>query len=395
MVFLRSESEAKAMADRGVGDVIVPSGRTRVAFSAQGMIGPAYGIARYVRNLLNAMAQLEEKPDLTVFYAGRRRLRDFEHVWPHRWIRMPTRALAATSVAGPVPIELFIGRHQLVHGPDVIGVRSVAPQVITLHDLTFFRLPELFPSLYDPRRNPALGVYQQRARASILRASHIICVSQATRKDLLELFDVDPNRVSVVPHGSPELPAGYRREPNENGHVRILFVGMLVHRKNLPTAVDAVSLLRRGGIDAELVVCGDGDGPESAAIRADCERRAGDRWLTWRGRVTDDLVWSELARATALIYPSWYEGFGLPPFEAFQAAVPVVAAKSSSLSELLQGAALLCDPGSPEEFAAALGRIVSNRSERDRLVRNGRDRAAQYTWRRAAEETVAVYERFG
>jgi glycosyltransferase involved in cell wall biosynthesis len=352
-----------------------------------------YGIARYVRNLLMAMAQLQPRPELTLFYAGRRRVRQFEEVWPARWIRIPTRLLETTSVRGPLPIDGLVGPSRLVHAPDSIGVRSLAPLVLTVHDLVVFRMPQLFPALYTAARDPRLSADQAGARAAITRADHIICISETTRRDLLELFDVDPARVSVVYYGAPEPPPGYRRQPMGDGRVRVLFMGRVQHRKNLPTAAAAVSIMRKQGIDAELIVCGDSHGHDSAAIRSTCER-LGDGWIHWRGFVDSDDVWDEYARADVLIYPSWYEGFGLPPFEAFKAQVPVVAAGVASLSELLDGAALLCNPASAQEFAAALARVVSDAGEHDRLVKAGQVRAAQYTWERAARETVAVYERF-
>ena len=366
--------------------------RARIAFSAQALTVRPYGIARYVRDLLTAMARLEPQPKLKLFYAGRRRVRPFEHVWPNRWIRVPTRVLEAASVRGPLPIDGFLGPSRLVHTPDTIGLRTLAPLIITVHDLVVFRMPQLFPTVYTAQRDPGLNAHQAGARAAISRADHIICISETTRRDLLELFDVDPGRVSVVYYGAPELPRGYRRQPAGNGRVRVLFMGRVQHRKNLPAAAEAVAIMCRDGIDAELVVCGGGEGHDAADIRASCEKLIGDR-IQWRGFVGADRVWDEYARADVLVYPSWYEGFGLPPFEAFQAQVPVVAAGVASLAELLDGAALLCDPASPRDFAAALTRVVSDAGERERLIRAGQARATQFTWQRAAEHTVEIYRR--
>lgn len=364
------------------------------AIAAQALTAPSYGVSRYVRSLLAAMAELDRKPPVRLFYAGRRRVTEFDGVWPSRWIRMPTRALEAASVQGPIPIEAFIGPQRLVHAPDTVGLRSVAPLVLTVHDLVAFRMPEILPSAYMAERDPGMLVHQWGVRAAIPRARHIICASEATRRDLLELFDVDPARVSVVYYGVPEPPPGFARAPRGTRRDRVLFMGVIEHRKNLPAAVEAVSMIRQQGVDAELVVCGDAHRAETMKIRDACAAR-GDGWLVWRGRVQAADIWKEYANADALIYPSWYEGFGLPPFEAFKARVPVVAARTSSLTELLDGAAVLCDPGSPRAFADALGRVLSDRRERDRLVRAGEERASRFSWRRAAQETLAVYDRVG
>jgi glycosyltransferase involved in cell wall biosynthesis len=340
------------------------------------------------------MAQLEPRPPVGIFYAGRRRVAEFDSVFPGQWLRLPTRALEAACVQGPIPIEALIGPKRLVHAPDTVGLRSVAPLVLTVHDLVAFRMPEILPRVYTAERDPGMLVHQRGVRSAIPRARHIICASQATRRDLLQLFEVDPARVSVVHYGVPEPPAGYARAPRGTRRARVLFMGVIEHRKNLPAAVEAVSIIRRQGIDAELVVCGEAHRAETMKIRDECTAR-GDGWLSWRGRVGAADVWKEYANADALIYPSWYEGFGLPPFEAFKAELPVVAAKTSSLTELLEGAALLCDPGSPAAFADALGRVLSDQKERDRLVRAGRERANRFSWRRAAQETLAVYDRVG
>jgi glycosyltransferase involved in cell wall biosynthesis len=235
-------------------------------------------------------------------------------------------------------------------------------------------------------------MYQDAARSSIPRAAHVICVSEATRRDLVELFQLDPSRVTVIPYGAPSLPHDFQRVARNNGRHRVLFMGRVEHRKNLPAAVAALAQVRRDGIEVGLIVCGDADGPEAARVRAECDSAGAGPWVEWRGHVEGAAIWREYAQADALIYPSWYEGFGLPPFEAFVAGVPVVASNSSSLGELLQGAALLCDPTCPDEFAKSVARVLTDANERERLVRAGRARAAEYTWRRAAERTVAVYE---
>jgi glycosyltransferase involved in cell wall biosynthesis len=140
-------------------------------------------------------------------------------------------------------------------------------------------------------------------------------------------------------------------------------------------------------------VCGDENVPEAARVRAECDAAGAGAWVKWRGHLEGDAIWHEYAHADALVYPSWYEGFGMPPFEAFAAGVPVIASNTSSLGELLQGAAILCDPASPKQFADALGRVLTDKTERERLVAAGRTRAAEFTWRKAAEQTVAVYQR--
>jgi glycosyltransferase involved in cell wall biosynthesis len=338
------------------------------------------------------MSELEAVPDLTLFYAGRMNLDVGAGSWRVRRLPVPLRLLHALSVAGPLPIEMLIGRHGLVHSPDVMAVHTRSPLVLTVHDLIVFRMPQLFPEVYSAEFNPAFRMYQDATRSSVPRAAQVICISEATRRDLLELFPLDPARVTVIPYGAPSPPRDFQRITRSDGRRRVLFMGRVEHRKNLPTAVAALAQVRRDGIDVGLIVCGDARGPEAARVRAECEAAGAGQWVEWQGHVEGPAIWREYAQADALIYPSWYEGFGLPPFEAFVAGVPVVASSSSSLGELLQGAALLCDPACPDEFAQAVARVLTDTKEHDRLVAAGHARAAEFTWRRAAERTVAVYE---
>ena len=364
-----------------------------IAFAADALGTPTAGIGRYAACLLGAMAGLHPRPPLRLFHSGRHRLGAFEANWPTRWIRLPDRVFAGLAVWGPLPVELFIGAVRLVHSPDCMSVRSRAPLILTVHDLIVFKMPRLFPDVYTPDYNPGYEFYRAGARLAIPRAAHIICISESTRADLLETFDISPERVTVIPYGAPAPPAGFRPDPMSTERPRVLFMGRVEHRKNLPTAVEAVRLLRQDGVAAELIVCGDDTGPESSEIKAHCQPGT-EGWLTFRGAIGQDEVWSEYQRAGALIYPSWYEGFGLPPFEAFGAGVPVVASNTSSLQELLEGAAELCNPGSPRAFADALGRVLTDPAHRQGLIAAGHTRAAGFTWEHTAAETLKVYERF-
>jgi glycosyltransferase involved in cell wall biosynthesis len=363
-----------------------------IAFAAQALTQPSYGIGRYVRNLLGAMSELEKVPDLTLFYAGRMHPDMAMPHWNVRRVPLPLRVVHALSVAGPVPIEAMIGRHRLVHSPDSIAVHTRSPLVLTVHDLIVFRMPQLFPGLYSPEFNSGFKMYQDAARSSIPRAAHVICISESTRRDLLELFHLDPARVSVIPYGAPTPPNDFQRIANDDGCHRVLFMGRIEHRKNLPTAVEALAQVRRDGIDVRLIVCGEAGGPEGSRVRAECDAAGAGSWVEWRDHVEGPAIWREYAQADALVYPSWYEGFGLPPFEAFVTGVPVVASNTSSLGELLQDAALLCDPSRPDQFANAIARVLTDPAERDRLISAGRTRAAEFTWRQAAERTAKVYE---
>ena len=359
----------------------------KVTFSAQGLADGRGGLAVYARELLRALAAMPPAPDrpvLELFRAGARPLRGAPEGLPVHHLRLPTRALQRLSVLGGWRIDGWAGRPDVFHSPDAMAPATVAPQVLTVHDLIPFRMRELLPGEPDA---PAHAAYRRGMRRCLPRAARVVCVSGAARDDLHRLFpEVDPAIVRTVPYGAPRPPQGFV-QPGPVAPARVLFMGRVEARKDLPTAVAAVAGLRRRGIEAVLEVHGAVVGEAGERIRADAEAVAGGGgWLRFMGETPDP--WSAYAGAAALIYPSLYEGFGLPPFEAFAAGVPVVAAAAGSLPELLEGAAVLCAVGDARAFTEGLARAIGDPAP---LVAAGRERASRYTWEAAAGRLLEVW----
>jgi len=277
----------------------------------------------------------------------------------------------------------------LVHLPAGLGpVRPLLPMVVTIHDTIALRFPELFRSWH---RHYSRVVLPRLARS----AAAVITVSQAARADLVEQLGVAPERIVVVPNGvdarfvplaadsdeARAVAARYRLPPHF-----VLAVGAIEPRKNLPRILDAVRQLRGRGATAGITLVH--AGPEGW-LAEDVQRDAA-RFLGYVP--TADLrVLYGLARA--LVYPSLWEGFGLPVLEAMACGCPVVTSTVSALPEVAGGAALLVEPTATEELAAAIERVWTDEGLRRDLAARGRTRARAFTWERTARETVAVYER--
>ncbi len=265
--------------------------------------------------------------------------------------------------------------------PDVGHFQHVVPPrfrgraVVTVHDLSF----ERDPSWMSPRDR---FVFKTMVPRSAKRADRVITVSERTKRDVIDHYDVDPAKVVVIPNGvdSHYRPDGTRH----NGAPYLLFVGALQPRKDPLVAIEALELTNA---DLRLVLVGPDKGSESAARRAAERLGLGGR-VEFAGHVERD----ELARlyrgASALVFPSRYEGFGLPVVEAMASGTPVVAAAAGAVPEVAGDAAVLVEPGDPVALAGGIERALA---DRERLVRAGLERARQFSWTETARRTLAVY----
>jgi glycosyltransferase involved in cell wall biosynthesis len=281
----------------------------------------------------------------------------------------PGRVTAAVRDAAWYPVGLprraRRARVDLLHCTTFRApTRSPVPLVVTVHDLAILRYPDAF----NRWTRTYSSVFVPRA---VRAADRIISVSQFTKRELVELLDVAPDRIRVIPHASGEE---FRAEGAAAEGEYVLAVGTLEPRKNLARLVEAA---RRTGVELRVVGARGWGGVEVDG--------AGVRWL---GQVADD----ELARlyrgALCVAYPSLYEGFGLPVLEAMACGAPVVTSAGGATEEVADSAAVLVDPGDPRSIAAGLEEAISRR---DDLARLGSERAALRNWDRVADETVEVY----
>jgi glycosyltransferase involved in cell wall biosynthesis len=253
-------------------------------------------------------------------------------------------------------------------------------RVITIHDLTYKRFPELL-------QKETLAALEMQMLREITTADAIVCVSESTRRDLLQFYRVDPGRAVAIHSGLGTPPAP---EPIDGLPPRyLLFVSTIEPRKNLETLLDAYAKLRRGGrYDGALVVVGRiGWKSESLVPRLNGEDIVHLDYLRAAQLAT------VYERAEAFVFPSIYEGFGFPLLEAMARGIPCVAARSSSLPEIGGDAALYFEPRDAGGLAAHLERVVTDPALRADLAQRGRTQAAKFRWDVAAAETLAVLRR--
>lgn len=372
----------------------------RLALDYTAAIHQSAGIGRYVRELARALVDLRPDADLRLFVAGA----------PPHLPPFPGHATYAPSRLSernhnrlwhrlrlPLPVEWWTGRLDLFHATDFTlpPTRPRARTLLTVHDLAFERYP-------DDTMPGMLAYLRRTVPRSIARADHLIAVSEATRRDLIEFYAVPPTNVAVIPHGvdSRFFPPPIHGEGDRGwgDAIRhkyglppgplILTVGTLQPRKNHLTLIRACGMLSE---KATLVIAG-GTGWGYETVRAEVERLGLTGLVIFIGFVDDADLLALYRLATVFAYPSLYEGFGLPVLEAMASGVPVVASNVSSLPEVVGEAGLLVEPLDVDALAAALDRLLGDESLRRDLSAEGIARASQFTWARAAEGVWTLYE---
>jgi glycosyltransferase involved in cell wall biosynthesis len=328
------------------------------------------GDESYVENLLRELAGLETPLRLAAVTRQPHRvppgIEPLELGARSQILRMSVRLPRLLRRVGP----------EVSHFHYVVPLSAPGRVVLSVHDLSFERRPELMS-----RRDRVL--FRSLVPRSVRRADRILVGSDWTRRDLVERYGTSDDKVVVTPYGVDPL---FGREgPVRNGGSYLLFVGGLQPRKDPGTAVDALAKLDPG---LRLVFAG-------PPIRESRELVDHVRKLRLSSRVefTGYVRKTELAAlyrgAACLVLPSLYEGFGLPLVEAMASGTPVVATTAGALPEVAGDAAVLVEPGDPEELAAGVERALA---ERERLVAAGLERSRRYSWAETARRTLAVYE---
>lgn len=352
------------------------------------------GIAQYTRQLLAALAPIAPDDELVALqhYSQARPLVLAPNVRRAPMLTPPHNRFEQWSL----PAELWPRRLDLLHCPDFIAPRRrPCPAAITIHDLAFVH----FPAILDADARAFYG----QVRAAAHDADAVIAVSEATRHDITALLDLPPERIDVVyeaadPRFAP-LPVEQGELRAVNGHELaagsfLLFVSTIEPRKNLETLLRAlrVCLDRDPASGLRLVAAGARGWLDEPIYALTRELRLADAVLFLGQVAPEDQVWLYSA-CRLYLNPSLYEGFGLPALEALACGAPSLVADTSSLPEVVGDAAVVVPTRDVAAWAEAIARLWHDEAARADLSLRGPERAAQFSWRRAARETLAVYRR--
>lgn len=369
----------------------------KIAVSAQ-LLNTAHtyrgaGVSNYSQNLLRALGRVDSRHRFIAFINDPHFQAEGVHLVRTRWpaARPLARILWEQTVQ---PLALKRMDADLVHGlVNVLPLAANAPGVVTVHDLSFVHMPEKFP--------PAKRFYLERlCRASVHKARRVIAVSRQTAEDLISCFDVKADRIEVVYNG---VAAHFR--PQQEGEppaalaqfqVRpfLLYVGTLEPRKNLVRLVDAFARwrqMRPSAQEVDLVLAGAKGWYHQAIFRRVQELDLGPV-VHFPGFIRAQELPFWYRAAAAFVYPSLFEGFGLPVLEAMACGTPVICSDAASLGEVAGDAALIAGAEDTRAWVAALDALFTQPGLAQDLARRGLARAQRFTWERTAAETIAVYE---
>lgn len=365
---------------------------SRIGFDATPLVGHRSGVGHYTGRLISAI--MTEQPEWDCLMYSNKPLGKLEsslrsgiqteqYFNASRWLWMQTHLPGIIRHTEP----------DLCHFPNALApVLQPRPFVLTIHDASLF----LYQQYHPWRRHLAIRVLLPIIAR---RSNAIITVSQQAKQDLIRTLHVNPDKIHVVYeappddfkpiHNAAKLTALHRQYGLPNKFV--LHVGTLEPRKNLFRLVDALQMVHRRGTKAHLVLVGP-TGWGMDGFQAHIDELGLHDFVHQIGYVPTADLPGLYSLATALAFPSLYEGFGLPPLEAMICETAVLTSLGTSMAEVCGAAAHLVDPHSVDDIANGLQLLLHDSTYRHELVRRGKQHVQKFSWRQAARETIAVYK---
>jgi len=352
-----------------------------------------FGIGTYIRNILRELANIDQTTEYVLF--SRPDDTAIASELGPNFRAVPTRS-AHYSIGEQISIPIAVKRERLdlFHAPHyVLPALTPTRSVVTIHDAIHLMFPEY-------RRHRLGHAY---AHASLWTAAHksdrIFTVSEQSKRDILKFFKVPPDKIVVTPNAIDErfsvAPSEEHvmqtRERYQLSHAYLLYVGNIKPHKNLERLIEAFRLVReQGRPELELIIIGD-EISKLQSLRRAVHKYQLHRFVRFLGFVPDKTLAVLYRLASVFVFPSLYEGFGLPPLEAMASGTPVVTSNVSSLPEVVGDAAILVDPYRAEAIADGILQVLRSAHLRDDLRQRGFARVKAYSWRRSAQRVREVY----
>jgi len=366
----------------------------KVAIVSSFMDGRRTGVGNYTYNLVKGLQKIGKGKDLILVHFAKSPEETYKESKEVVVRKLPSKLTEMLSL----PSTLHRMSCDVVHFPAFTGSQLRAysatrvPIVLTVHDLT----PILFPEAHPTKSGLLWG---KAFRSCAKFVSHWIAVSENTKNDLTSVLNVNPDNITVVPEAADERfkpitdKEEIKRYVFEHYGLQtpfILYVGTLEPRKNIPSLLKAFSILRERGYPHKLVLIG-GKGWKYEEIFSTIDELKLENQIAIPGYVQDQDMVYFYNLADLFVYPSLYEGFGLPPLEAMSCGAPVITSSKSSLPEVVGDAALLVDPLDVDALAVAIESVLANKELRTELSERGLKRAKFFSWEKTAEQTWSIY----
>jgi glycosyltransferase involved in cell wall biosynthesis len=358
------------------------------------------GVGTYIKNLLFSLSNIDMENDYYLFSSSLKQrfspskipilnkmhFRDFHYpvkLLNFFWYRL-----------GWPPLDSFFKTNiDLTHSPTPLICPTRGKTIITVHDLFFMDFPYM-------ANKEARKLFYKNIHKSLQVSDGVIVVSHCIKKQILERFKINKEKIKVIYHGvDPEFSSdisleeinNFRKSYSLSSRV-IIFVGAMDPRKNLLNLIKAFKIVRSKESDVSLVIAGR-RGHDFPALKKAVKNENLQSWI----KILDYLSLRDLKRlyrvGTIFAFPSYCEGFGLPLLEAMISEMPVVASNRAALPEIAGEAALYFDPDQPQEMAAAILKLLKDDDLRERFIESGKKRAGDFGWAKTARNTLSFYHK--
>jgi len=367
----------------------------RIAIDAHSVGTKLGGNESYAVNLIEALAQIDSVNNYTI-YVTTNEARDR---FSNRWSNFKVRSTLPHTPLIRIPLTLSAELRK--HPVDVLHVQFTAPPfcpcpvVVSIHDLSFEHLPQTF-------KRRSRTQLRLTVRHTARRAARILSLSEYTRSDIMATYGIESDRIEAIPIAAPDHfctvidKRELQRVRHNYGIDRdyILSVGSIQPRKNLARLVKAYAQLR-GDCSADklpkLVLVGKCAWLYDETLRTLDELGVRDSVIL-TGYVPESDLPALYSSALCFVYPSYFEGFGLPPLEAMKCGAPVIVGNRTSLPEVVGDAGLTVDPFDVDAIAGAIRKLMNDSTLRSTLSQKGQERASAFTWRDTARQTLRIYQ---
>jgi glycosyltransferase involved in cell wall biosynthesis len=352
-----------------------------------------FGIGTYIRNLLQELARMDHETDFVILS----RPDDSVAVTTlGENFRVVKETAGNYSLAEQVkiPLDLHRERVDLFHAPHYILPPLVrCPSVVTIHDCIHLMFPQYLPNRWS------LAYARTSITLAAKRSTRVLTVSESSKRDILRYVDIPPGKIDVIYNAYDER---FRDEPNEEVVARVrerfqledqfvLYAGNVKPHKNLERLIEAFHLVRSRGLDhLKLIMIGD-EISRYTSLRRAVHRHQLHKYVRFLGFLPLDTLAVLYRLAGVFVFPSLYEGFGLPPLEAMASGTPVVTSNVSSLPEVAGDAAILVDPYNAASIADGIFRVLTDDSLRLDMKRRGLERATQFSWESSVRRVREIY----
>jgi len=356
-----------------------------------------YGIGTYINNLIIELAKLDNTNDYLLLC----RQNDDQYInsLANNFHSVPLRsANYSISEQISIPYSLAFNSINLFHAPHyVLPALTPCRSIVTIHDCIHLKFPEYLPS-----KLAALYAWSQLWIA-VRRARAIITVSEHSKDDIAALFNVHPEKITVIPNAvnnryKAKLTSEHLAAIKQQCQLErpfIMYSGNIKPHKNIAKLIEAFKQVRLAGHDDITLVIVGSHGAERDRLQKLVQRLNLQEHVRFLGFQTEDLLAGLYQLAELFVLPSLYEGFGLCPLEAMASGTPVVASNVAALPEVLGEAALFVNPRDAGSIADGITTVLDNNSLRSDLIEKGRTRAEAFSWQRTARQIHRIYERIG